>query len=204
MPYATLDQIAHLLKLTPRMVNIHVKHNGMPRVDRGQYDVVKCVHWYLDYKDRLIGEARRGDESEQQARARLTKATADLRELELARERGELIPADTIKFLWERVVVSFKTKMLSIPTKLPQRLVACRDINQVKDLLEREIYEALNELSMADIDITGIRRLEKARPVDSSAGESSTKAHGKRVGREKSDTKPRVKRGTGSVENRQG
>jgi phage terminase Nu1 subunit (DNA packaging protein) len=204
MAYATLGQIAHILKLTPRMVNLHVKEHGMPRVGRGEYDLVQCVHWFIDYKDQLIKEARRGDETEQQARARLVKATADLRELELAAARRELISVGTVKFLWERIVVSFKTKILSIPSKLPQRLIVCKDINQIKDLLEREIYEALSELSKSDIDISKLGGFEETRPVDSASRKSSTKAHSQRVGRSAQDTQQGVKRRAGTVENGQG
>jgi len=199
MPGATLDQIAHLLKITPRMVNIHVKQNGMPRLSRGEYDLVKCVHWYLDYKDRLLVEARKGNETEQQARARLIRASADLRELELARERGQLVPVETIKYLWERVVVAFKTRMLAIPSKLPQRLIVTRDVNEVKGILDSEIFEALNELSAANVDVSEYRRYEKARSVDDAADEPPAKADRKRLGRQKPGAEPGIKRRAGTV-----
>ncbi len=204
MSYATLEQIAHLLNLTPRMVNLHAKDHGLPRIDRGQYEIVACVHWYIDHLKKLIKDARRGDETEQQARARLTIATADLRELELARAKGELIDVDLVKILWERIVASFKTKMLSIPSKLPQRLIICRDINQIKGLLDQEIYEALSELSRADIDISNIAKGKRARAVGSEADLSTAKAHSKPVGRQAQNAKQGVKRGPGTVENGQG
>ena len=204
MSYSTIDQIAHLLQLTPRMVNLHAKEHGMPRIDRGQYDIVACVHWYIEYLKKLIKDARRGDETEQQARARLTIATADLRELELARAKGELIEVDLVKILWERLVASFKTKMLSIPSKLPQWLIICKDINQIKGLLDQEIYEALSELSRADIDVSDIAKGQRARSVDSEADKPAPKAHRKRVGRQTQNAEQGVKRGTGTVENGQG
>lgn len=202
MAYATLDQIAHILKLTPRMVNLHVKDHGMPRVSRGEYDLVQCVHWFLDYKDRLIKEARRGDETEQQSRARLVKATADLRELELAEARKHLIPVSTVSFLWERIVMSFKTRLLAIPTKLPQRLIACTEINQIKDALEREIFEALDELSTSEVNIGKPLACDEARPADGSIADTSTKADGERVGRSAPGAQQGGKRRAGPVEDR--
>jgi phage terminase Nu1 subunit (DNA packaging protein) len=204
MPYATLDQIAHLLKLTPRMVNLHVKNNGMPRISRGQYDMVKCVHWYLDFKDRQIEEARKGDETERQARARLTKASADLKELELARERGRLLEIEVVKALWERIVVAFKTRILAIPTKLAPRLVACQDLSQAKDMLDQEVREALSELSTKKMDNRVLRNLVESRQLDNGSGNSSAKADSKRVGRQKQDSKPGVKRRARKVANRKG
>jgi phage terminase Nu1 subunit (DNA packaging protein) len=204
MPYATLDQIAHLLKLTPRTVNLHAKEDGLPRISRGQYDMVACVHWYVGYLQKRIKDARRGDETEQQARARLTRTTADIRELELGKARAELIEVAQAKAVWERLVVAFKTKMLAIPSKLPQRLVACSDINQIKDLLEREIVEALSELSRTDIEVSDIPKPARDHPVVGKTRKSTSKTQGKRVGRQVQSSKSRVKRRTGPVEDGQG
>ena len=52
MAFATLEQIATVLNMTPQMVNRHVKLHGMPRVGRGEYDLVKSVHWYINYLKR--------------------------------------------------------------------------------------------------------------------------------------------------------
>ena len=204
MPYATLEQIAHLLKLTPRMVNLHVREHGMPRVGRGEYDLVQCVHWYIEFKDRLIKEARRGDESEQQARARLVKATADLRELELAHAREKLIDVSTVSLMWERLVVAFKTRMLAIPTKLPQQLIACKDIGQIKDALEREICEALSELSTAQIDVGEPGEAQETRRQNAQAHNAPAKAHREPVGGQEQSLEPGIELGTGALENGQG
>ncbi len=201
MPYATLEQIAHLLKLTPRMVNLHVREHGMPRISRGEYDLVQCVHWYIDYKDRLIKEARRGDESEQQARARLVKATADLRELELAHAREKLIDVNTVALMWERLVVAFKTRMLALPTKLPQRLIACKEIAQIKEALEQEICEALSELSTAEIDVGKPSETQEADAKDAQACHSTAAAHCESMGRSEQGFEQGVELGTGSLEN---
>lgn len=203
MSYSTLEQIAHLLKMSPRMVNLHVKEHGMPRIDRGQYDVVAVVHWYIDYLKGLIKDAQRGDETEQQARARLVRTTADIREYELGKLKGELIEVAQAKSLWERITISFKTKMLSIPTKAPQRIIICKEINQVKDILEREIYEALGELSRADIEVSDIAEPDRSRPVGTKADKPTAKAHRKRVGGQIPDTQSGVERGTGTVEDGQ-
>lgn len=204
MSYTTLEQIAHLLNMSPRMVNLHVKQHGMPRLDRGQYDIVAVVHWYIGYLKGQIKEAQRGDETEQQARARLVRTTADIREYELRKLKGELIEVVQAKSVWERLIVAFKTKMLAIPTKAPQRLVICKEINQIKDILEREINEALGELSRTDIDTSDIAEPEGNRSLGRQAHKPAPQTHGKRVGRQKPDTEPGIERGTGPVENGQG
>jgi len=190
MPYATREQIAHVLKITPRMVNRHVKDHGMPIVARGEYDLVSCVHWYLDYLKTEIQRARRGDESEQQARARLVKATANLRELDLAREEKRLLPVDAVKELWERIVIAFKNKMLSLPTKLPQKLIGMEDPGNMKSLIEGEIYEALGELSRFEV----VEEPETPYAGDSEPRRAPAETHRKRVGGPGTGSEPRGKR----------
>jgi phage terminase Nu1 subunit (DNA packaging protein) len=199
MAFATLEQISTILNMTPQMVNRHVKLHGMPRVSRGEYDLVKCVHWYLAYKDQQIQEARKGKESEAQARQRLVIADANLKELQYARLRGGMIEAEVAKQLWIKTVVTFKTKLLLLPTKLPTVLLACEGPNQVKDLLEKEITEALHELSRSEIDTTGLDRLEETYRRGRPIRKPTAKAHRQRVVRPKPDPLGRELRRAGPV-----
>ena len=189
MPYATREQIAHLLDLSTRMVNKHVKEDGMPKASRGEYDMFACVRWYIGYLRGLAKDATQGDETERQSKARLNRAKADIAELELSRARGEVVRYEIVKFAWGRVVMAFRSKMLALPTKLPQRLIGLREINQAKKLLDDEIYEALSELGRAEVDISELQRTEKARSVDDGADDPTSKAHRKRVGRQKQNSK---------------
>lgn len=200
MPYASLEQVASVLNMTPQMVNRHVKQHGLPRISRGEYDLIKCVHWYIEYKDQQIREARRGTETEAQARQRLVIATADLREVDLAKACGELIEINIAQELWQRIVVSFKNKMLLIPTKLAPVIILCKEPNEAQQLLESEIHEALYELSSNTIDTSQVRRFERSGRNRSKACSSSSKTHGKRVGGSLKDPKRRKLCGTGKVE----
>jgi phage terminase Nu1 subunit (DNA packaging protein) len=96
MAYATIEQIATVLNMTPRMINRHVKENGMPRVSRGEYDLVKCVRWYIDYLKEQIDEARRGGETGAQADVRQKIAEANMAEIKLARMRSEVITMEDV------------------------------------------------------------------------------------------------------------
>lgn len=183
MAYASLEQVAQVLKMTPQMVNRHVKVSGMPRISRGEYDLIKCVHWYIDFKDRQIKEARQGTETESQARQRLVVATADLREVELARACGDLIELEVARKLWERLVLAFKNKMLLLPTKVAPVVLALKESNEVRELLDEEVQEALKELSHEAIDTSAIRRSGAVSRIRREARRAAAKAHGKRVGR---------------------
>ena len=71
---------------------------GMPVVDRGAaftdgaYDTGAVIRWYVEQQ-----LARAGRES---PRDRLDRATAELREMDLAKRRGELVEVDVMVKVW--------------------------------------------------------------------------------------------------------
>lgn len=201
MSYASLEQVAQVLNMTPQMVNRHVKQHGMPRISRGEYDLVKCVHWYIAYKDQQIKEARRGTETEAQARQRLIIATANLREVDLAKACGDLIDIEVAQTLWQRLAVSFRNKILLLPTKLAPQVITCKDPSEAQSLMELEIHEALHDLSSGTIQSIGIRRSAGTVKVRTTTHRTASKTNRQRVVRPGENLKRGELRGTGKMEN---
>ena len=203
--WASLEQISTVLKLTPRMVNRHVRENGMPRIGRGEYDLIACVHWYLDFKDRQIEQARRGDETENQARTRLLRANANLRELELARLRGELITiADAVKTTAE-VVSAARSRMLSVPVKAAPVVQGASSPGEAKEILETFVEEALHEIASLPNRLNGLGKLAGDRsPSSLGSGETAAETDGLPMGGRKKTPIKRGLRRAGKVEHRKG
>ena len=71
-----------------------------------------------------------------------------------------------------------KTKLLNLPSKLAHQVVGLENYNDAENLLNKEIYETLNELS--DIDFP--KSFEVSMEGDSEDIQTPPKAKGKRVG----------------------
>lgn len=83
-----------------------------------------------------------------QAKTRLANEQADRLALQNAKTRGELIPREEVNAMWIDDVAKVRTKLLALPQKLALSLSGVAHQPQdVQDILTREIYEALNELS---------------------------------------------------------
>ena len=201
MAFATLEQIATVLNMTPQMVNRHVKLHGMPRVGRGEYDLVKSVHWYINYLKRQIEEARKGGETEAQARQRLVIADANMKELSYARARGKMVELDIAKQLWARLVLAFKSKLLLMPSKLPTLVMGRDNPNEVREIIEKEVTEALNELSQARIDTADLSRSQSSDEGGRGLRKPAAKARRKRVGGQRKGAEPPKQRRARKVEN---
>jgi len=80
-------------------------------------------------------------------RTRKMKADADMAEIALARAQGELCKTEDVVRAWESVLHACKAKLLSMPSKVSPVVANETDIAVVKQVLEDQIREALDELA---------------------------------------------------------
>ena len=176
--------IANLLLLTERRVQQLVKDGILPRPRNGAYEPVPCVRAYIDYQRKLIigtGELSLTDE-----RTRLTKYQADLAEIDLQKARGSLLESKVAMQMWSDVVTTTRQKFLGLSTRLAPTVIDCKLVAEVKEKIDRAVYEILTELASPDFSAerTGEERTrgdkESLAPIPAPAP-----AHRKRVGRRK-------------------
>lgn len=146
-------ELAEIIGISLKGVDEMIRR-GMPLVSRGgegrgasfQIDVSDVMKWQVsqatkDVSDKL--EAINIDE----ARLRKVAAEAALAELDLALKRGDAVSLTAVAKMWAGMVTAFKYRCLSIPAKLAPVLVAETDLVVARGMLEREIHEALDELT---------------------------------------------------------
>jgi hypothetical protein len=75
------------------------------------------------------------------------KADANIKIIELRKLKGELLDRHAITKTCQNVIVITKTKLLAMSTKLSPQLVGIGSIKKIKNMIDKEIYQALNELS---------------------------------------------------------
>lgn len=127
---------------------------GCPFEKRGRniLFIVSEVHkWVVSTKVRAaVSSTSPADLDE--ARARKTSAQAQLAEIELQRERGEVVPilevADAVGVEYAAV----RSRLLAIPPKLAPLMVNTQTARESRELLEQAIHEALSELSSDDCE----------------------------------------------------
>jgi len=175
---------------------------GMPKVKENQFDLVACFQWKIRNLEERWENAKEHLNVERED-ARLKRTMADLKELELAKQRGLLIPVELVRAEWDRIGSGMKTQFLALPTRLAARLPAPADIKvKVKEISESEIKHILNELSSSDGSPNSGRQPkqdDEGSPASLGKGHHAAAPHdGKPVGGRKkvhpSGRKPRVAR----------
>ena len=107
-------------------------------------DVIKQLY---NKTDKLI--------SLDEARKNKAIAEAELLELNLEKEKGNLLDRDLVDKQWANLVLSCKNKLEAIPNKLAPILAVENGIDVCKNILTTQIAEALSELAKGeDIELT--------------------------------------------------
>ena len=141
------DRLAALLGVSPRTVQTLAKDGVIPKAERGRFPLA-AVTAYCEF---IRSDARRGPADFQAERARLTRARADVAEIELAQRRGELLARDDVDQAMFGAFSRVRARLLAIPSKAAP-LVAMSDTNAAGVVLRKEINAALRELSETTVE----------------------------------------------------
>lgn len=150
-----LDTICKLLDLTPQRVAQLVNMGVIPRKERGRYELVPVVRGYIKYlRERAVkGDVQAGADDYATHRARLTKAKADMAEMEREQMANALIPAADVEMAWIEVVANMRAKLLAIPTTAAADTQAAPTLAEAKQVLKVKVNEALSELSEMRVEV---------------------------------------------------
>jgi phage terminase Nu1 subunit (DNA packaging protein) len=159
----TIDELCKICDVSKGRISQLITAGVIPKQERNRYEVVPVVNAYVRFlRERTI----KGDTSDSgdysSHRTRLTKAKADLAEMEREQLASDLIPANDARHAWSGMVANARTRLIAIPSKIAPLVVSAESINEAQDIIKNEIYEALQEL--AD---TEIRTINPIRVSDS-------------------------------------
>jgi hypothetical protein len=158
-----VTDVAELLGVTPRQVRNWIVDKGLPAKNdpRGRMlDWPITLQWFVAYRiaenggnggNRRPGNASDGseipDETLDQAILRKTKAEADLKELQLARERCEAAAISDVEKALATANASTKTLIQALPSRLSTQLLGIDDRARLYAILERETNGLLGNLA---------------------------------------------------------
>ena len=149
---------------------------GLPRVAASAgrsgdtYDTEAVIEWMVQREVRKLMVGENGELINfEMERARLTKEQADKVAMDNAIKRGDLMSASDVAKHWAGIIVNAKTRLLSIPTKAAPMVMGVKSLPVAREVIERFVMEALNELVAADFhpDGGGAPGVEAAPEVDS-------------------------------------
>ena len=141
--------IAKMFNMTDRNVRYLTEEGVIARVAHGRYDLIDTVNRYITFL-KMSGEGMDEAalaESLDYEKWLHEKAKREKAEIELAHIKREMHKSDEVEKVLNHMVMAFRSKMLSLPSKAALLIASKDDPKVVEALLERDINEALSELA---------------------------------------------------------
>lgn len=145
--------LANIFGITDRRVRQLAEEGVITRVKKGRYDLVESIKGYIIYlkTNQDIKESKNeADLDYDMERAKHERIKREIAELNLAEMKGQIHYADDVEKVMNDMLSNFRSKVLSMASKLAPILIARNDINQIQDMINKEAYEVLEELSNYD------------------------------------------------------
>ena len=148
------DELAEVILLTPQRVRQLSRAGTITRkTPRGPFDLVEAVQSYIRYlKGRSLGDVEVDGESHEQARARLTKARADIHQRTALQLSGQLVPVEQIEASWTAVLATVRQNLIALPDRVAPRAHDAQSLNETREFLKEGVHEILKELAETKIE----------------------------------------------------
>jgi|SRR5580704_6377081 phage terminase Nu1 subunit (DNA packaging protein) len=161
----TAVQVAELLGVTDRAVRKWVKTKGLPCIAGSgvmTFAWPSVRQWWTDVaragggtggtsgKKAATDEQTAPPETYEEALSRKTRAEADLKELQLAKERGQVASIADVERVISAATIVTRTQILAVPSRLASRLLGMDDYKRVVTILESEMRQLLTNLATID------------------------------------------------------
>lgn len=144
--------IAKMFNMTPRRVRQLVEEGVIDRIGHGRFNLIDTVSKYVTFLKLNTESLTEGDvtESLDYEKWLHEKAKREKAEIELAHIKKEMHSSGEVEEVMNNMVMNFRQRMLSIPSKCALQLMNRTDPKYIESILEQNVNEALKELSDYD------------------------------------------------------
>lgn len=141
MTLYTSEVVARHLDVTERRVR-QLRDEGIIREKRpGLYNLVDAMTRYIKY----VNAGSKVDLNNE--RAKLTKVKREAAEMENRARKAELMEVGDVEKAYSTVMMNFRSRILALPQKLAPAVASMEGDQQIQDLIQAELEEALETLS---------------------------------------------------------
>lgn len=140
--YVTAKRLGEVFKISEKTIRNLVDRNILTRNEKGSFDLIESVSAYLDYLH--------ANSDTQQLRAIQAKRL----QLKYEKESNELHSTDEVEIFISKMIVSFRQRILAIPSRIGKDLLNKTERFEIEEILKDELYIALEELSEYEVSDT--------------------------------------------------
>lgn len=158
--FCTTAHLSQMLGVTERQIYNLMNNGVVVKVGANKLDCIKSVANYINQMKEE--EAVRNEKPEkiksmtEAVKLKHEQMKSRKTELQVLQMEGKLHYAEDVTALWNSSVVAVKSRLTAIPVKIAPQLKGEMDITVIQELIDREIFDALKEIS--DYDASAYER----------------------------------------------
>lgn len=142
-------ELAIVLGLSTRRVQQLVQDGQFEPVKRGRFNLAKCVARYIEMKN----EETAPEEKERlEAELSIKKANAIMKVLEAKELQGKMHRSEDVASMTEDLVYTIRGMLVALPGRLAIDVSHTDDPAEAADLIRKEVYAIMDELSNYEYD----------------------------------------------------
>jgi phage terminase Nu1 subunit (DNA packaging protein) len=150
-PTVDVNTLAKLFNLTTVWIQKLAEKKIIVKAGRGQYELWPSIKGYITHLQTRKTNQHDGSNTEdgqnyEAHRARLTRAKADIAEIDAELKKGTTHDAQAVAAVWADMIGNARAKLLGLPTKLAGALDGLT-ITERESLIKEGVNEALRELA---------------------------------------------------------
>lgn len=142
------QELAQILGKTTRWINELSRNGVLIQSGRGRFLLAENVQRYIEHLEKQFADENQIDYAKERALHEAVKR--EKAEIELAVMKGQMHRGSDVAAVMNDMVASFRSKVLSLPSKLAPQLVGKKEMPVVLAILTEEMHTALTELSEYD------------------------------------------------------
>jgi hypothetical protein len=138
------EKLCEITTLSDRRHRQLADEGYFPPPINGVYQLTPTLQGIVRY---LRDQATKAESNMEEEKLKKLIADRRLAELDLQKKRKDALDAESVFNVWEGILLTIRQKLLALPSKLAPRLVYVDEQAEIEQELEREVSEALIDLS---------------------------------------------------------
>ncbi len=134
----SVEVLAEFFGKDVRTIQLWAKNEGLPKEERGKYDFIPCVQWYISKLEKEIERLKLGDETVYELERQNKKLSIQKKQMEISQLEKTLISLPEIEELLVDMATVFASGLQTLKSKLAPKLVGLEDMKTIQNIIEEE------------------------------------------------------------------
>ena len=147
-------ELACVLGITGRYIRQLVEDGQLDKIDRGRFNLCDSVQRYIKFASRetVNEDDAKLDRSRRIADTQLKAAKATIAKMEAEEIKGNMHRSEDVAAMTEDLIFTIRGMLIALPGRLGADTCSPETAAEASEIIRKEVYVVLNELSRYEYD----------------------------------------------------